>query len=135
MRKVIILYLFAFSMLCACDLGPKQKINIIDAKIAAGIDEKLMPINITNLFPKGTEKVFCWFSWKSTQVNTEIIASWRYVTDDIAILDYTFTIPRKEGQGSVALKMPEGKTLPSGVYNVDLNLGKHTLKSLKFKIE
>ncbi|MFA4981861.1 MAG: hypothetical protein WC592_05260 [Candidatus Omnitrophota bacterium] len=103
-------------------------------KTAMGVDDKYMPVNPMNVFPDGTTRIFCWFSWKDARKDVKILARWRYVTDDISILDYTFAIPRKEGSGSVSLAMPEGKTLPPGLYRVTLNAGHRELKSLEFNI-
>ena len=102
---------------------------------ASGINEKLLPVDITNTFPNGTQKVFCWFQWRATKVDTTVTARWYFLTDNIHILDYNFMIPRKEGSGSVSLTMPEDKKLPVGQYKVDLNLGKQTLRSATFKIQ
>lgn len=110
-------------------------IHLVDAKIATAVDENLMPLKVTDVFPKGTAKVSCWIKWRDTKINTQLVASWHYITDDIHILDYPFIIPKKEGMGSIVLAMPDGKNLPSGQYKVDLMLGKRILKSLKFRIE
>lgn len=122
-------------LLSSCCFLQSDKICITDAKIAAGIDDKLMPIQVTNLFPKGTSQVFCWFQWKNAQVNIPIIAKWHYITDNIPILDYTFKIPRKKGSGSVSLSMPKDKILPRGEYKIDLIFNNKTLKFLTFKVE
>lgn len=134
-RKGIILILFAFILsLPACSLL-KRDITITDAKIVAGVDEKLMPVKVTDVFPRGTSKVSCWFRWRDAKINTQILAKWHYVTDDVHILDYNFNIPKKDGMGSVMLSMPEGKTLPQGSYQVELFLGKRLIISLAFKVE
>lgn len=133
--RIIVSLFFILFTLSACING-SGKIRIRDAKIATGVDENLlMPVKVTDSFPKGTSQVFCWFQWKDAKVDTEILAKWHYVTDDIRILDYTFKIPRKEGSGSISLSMPEGKILPSGSYRLDLTTGKNILKSLSFKIQ
>lgn len=132
-------YLIAcFTIICtlsACSMPGTRYINITDAKIVTAIDEKLMPIQITDKFPATTSKVVCWFQWKDAKVNTKIIAKWHYTTDDIHILDYAFAIPKKSGAGSVTLSAPEGKTLPVGQYKVELTAENYPIKSLTFKIE
>jgi hypothetical protein len=110
-------------------------IRIIDAKTAVAVDENIMPIKATDAFPKGVSKVACWLKWDSARINTQVLASWHYVTDDIHILDYSFNIPKKEGTGSLALAMPEGKTLPPGRYRVDLSCNKRILKTINFTVE
>ncbi len=133
-KRGYISFLFIVFLSSCCFLQ-SEKICITDAKIAAGVDDKLMPVNITNMFPKETSKVSCWFQWKNAKINTPIVAKWHYITDNIHVFDYTFKIPRKEGKGSVALAMPEGKTLPPGEYKFDLTTDNHILKSLHFKIK
>ena len=103
--------------------------------MATGVNEKLMPVKVTDVFPEGTRMVFCWFEWENAEVNTPIIAKWYFVTDDIHVIDYTFKIPRKKGAGSVSLSMPEDKLLPSGSYRVDLTVDGHRLESRTFKVE
>ena len=119
----------------ACSMVGSSSINITDAKIVTAIDEKLMPVQVTDRFPKNTAKIVCWFQWKDAKIDTQVIAKWHYITDDIHILDYSFIIPKKEGTGSIVLAMPDGKNLPSGEYKVDLILGKRVLKRLIFRIE
>jgi hypothetical protein len=134
--NIIILSILLISMLVVpgCGIGANS-IHLIDAKIATAVDENLMPLKVTDSFPKGTAKVSCWIKWADTKINTELVASWHYITDDIHVLDYSFIIPKKEGTGSIVLSMPNGKNLPSGKYKLDLMLGKHVLKSLRFGIE
>lgn len=135
-NRALVLSLLALPiLLAACELRENKTIGIVDAKVATAIDEKLLPVNITSVFPEGSTKVFCWFQWKDAKIGTLITAKWHYVTDDINILDYAFAIPRKEGSGSVSLSMPENKKLPSGLYRVDLALGNNTLGSVNFKVK
>ena len=132
-KKLFLAFSFVFIfILFAC--SAENGIHIIDAKTAIGIDEKLMPIKVTGNFPKDASKVFCWFQWRDAEPDTEIMATWNYVTDNVHILDYTFAIPRKAGSGSVSLSMPENKTLPPGLYRVALKTGKQTLKSVGFTV-
>jgi len=130
-----ILLIFSLFFACAsCVLLPKG-ITIIDAKIAAGLDKKFMPVNIAEVFPAQTQKVICWFKWKDAKINTEITAKWRYLTSDVQVLSHIFNIPKIAGAGGVVLSMPNNKTLPSGLYEVSLIFGKRTIKSLRFRIE
>ncbi len=129
---LLILMTFIFS---SCSLQQTATINITDIKTATGIDEKLLPLGVTGVFPDGIQKVFCWFQWKDTKVDTIVTARWYFLTDNIHILNYNFVIPRREGSGSVSLAMPEGKKLPVGQYRIDLNFGKQTLKSATFKVQ
>jgi hypothetical protein len=109
-------------------------IIITNVKMASGIDEKLMPVQATDVFPAGITQAFCWFEWKNARVGTKIIARWHFVTDNIHILNYEFTIPKKAGSGGISLTMPEGKKLPEGIYKIDLSIGEDVLKSLTFKV-
>lgn len=110
------------------------KFVLVDAKITPDLDDKFMPVKVTDSFLANTSKVCCWFQWKDAPKDTKIISHWYYVTDDMPVLDYTFIIPRKNGIGSVSLEMPQGKTLPEGVYHVELRLKDKKLKALAFKI-
>ena len=131
---IVAMLLITAFVVYGCGIGASG-IHLIDAKIATAVDENLMPLEVTDNFPKGTAKVSCWIKWADTKINTELVASWHYITDDIHVLDYSFIIPKREGTGSIVLSMPNGKNLPSGKYKVDLIMGKSVLKSLKFRIE
>lgn len=133
-KRGYISFLFIF-LLSSCCFWQSKQICITDAKIASGVDDKLMPVNVSDTFPRQTYRVSCWFQWKNAKVDTLIMAHWHYTTDDINVFDYTFKIPRKEGRGSVALTMPEGKTLPPGEYEIVLEVGNRILKSLRFTVE
>ncbi len=138
-------YIWVFFIICFAVFGcsmvaimvankAANKVHFTDVRIATAVDANVAPVNVTS-FPQGTIKVFCWFQWQDSEVNTPIVAKWDYVTDQIHILDYTFSIPRRSGMGSISLSMPEGKVMPSGEYQLTLMLGKQTLKSLTFEIK
>lgn len=129
----IISVLIALS-LCACSIM-NPDITLLDVKTAKDVDKNLMPVSVTETFPEGTSKISCWFKWRNAKVNTQVLTKWHYVTDDIPVLDYTFSIPKKDGTGSVALVMPGGKKLPSGSYRIDLVVNNRILKSVNFTVE
>jgi hypothetical protein len=131
---IVVLSSLLFLMLSGCGVISKTEITLTSMKMAKSVDEQLMPVDVVNIFPSGTAKVYCWFSWKNAKKNITLAARWTFVTDDIDILDSSFTIPRKAGTGSVSISMPESKTLPSGEYRVDLMLGKRILRSLAFSV-
>ncbi|MCX5712193.1 MAG: hypothetical protein NTY47_03845, partial [Candidatus Omnitrophica bacterium] len=114
----LISVLFLSFVISACS-PVSNKINMINARTAVGIDQNLKPIKVQDVFVKGTSQVFCWFQWNNAVVGTTVVARWHYLTDNIHILDYTFVIPRREGSGSISLTMPEGKILPAGLYKVE----------------
>ena len=131
---LILLSLLIFGLVRYLDTN--RDIIISEAKIATGVDSQMLPIKVTNFFPKNTEKVSAWISWREAKINTQVLVKWHYVTDDIPIYDYALTIPKKEGVANVVLAMPEGKSLPSGLYKVDILLGKKRLvKTLTFEIQ
>jgi hypothetical protein len=129
----LVLLIICFTLF-GCSMAG-SKVHFTDAKMAAGVDKNLAPVNVTDTFPQGTTRVFCWFRWKDSDINTQILAKWDYVTDQIHILDYVFFVPRRNGMGSVSLSMPEGKEMPSGTYRITFMLEKHILKSLTFEIK
>ena len=135
-KKFVILLavIFFIGFVSACCVQQKA-INIIDAKTAKGMDDKLMPKDVTSVFVHDTTMVYCWFKWNSAEDGAKITAKWFYVTDNIHIMDYTFSVLRKEGTGGVSLTMPAGKTLPTGLYRVELVSDGKALKSLSFKIQ
>jgi len=135
MKIAAVLFLVCTLIAPGAYCASASKIRITDAKIVDKVDQKLMPVTIMEVFPEGTSKVSCWFKWQNAEVGTEILAKWRYTTDNINVLDYLFKIPRKEGIGSVILSMPAGKGLPSGDYKIDLICSNKILKSLTFKVK
>ena len=148
LKKISVLFFIFFIFLISSCSNSTQKdsviqavkekdpqIKITDAKTVYEISENLMPVNPMEIFPEGTSKVSCWFQWKNAEINSLVVAKWDYLTDKIHILDYSINIPRKEGQGGISLTMPEGKKLPAGEYQLELNSAKKVLTSLTFKIE
>ena len=124
------------SALLLYNLNRHAGITIRDAKIVTGVDKQMMPLKVTNFFPKNTSKVSAWISWRNARINTQILVKWYYVTDDVPIYDYVLNIPKREGIANVVLSMPEGKTLPTGSYKVTILLEKKQLtKSLVFEVE
>jgi hypothetical protein len=117
-------------------LNKNKGIVIQEAKIVTGVDKDVTPIKVTNFFPKDTSKVSAWISWKNAKINTQILVKWYYVTDDTPIYDYSLNIPKRDGIANVVLAMPEGKTLPSGLYKVAILSGKKQLtKPLTFEVQ
>ncbi len=127
--------LIASLAISGCQASSYGKFRITEIKMAPAINEDLMPLKPMDSFPGGTSRVFCWFKWENAEVSSRIIAKWYYTSENINILNYPLNIPRRDGSGSVLLSMPEGKTLPSGSYRIDLVINNHTLKSREFKIE
>jgi hypothetical protein len=110
-------------------------VKITDAKIATGLNEQLMPIQVTDVFPRDTRQVFCWFSWSDAIPKMEMKVVWNYEIDDIKVLTYDFRVPRKKGSGGISLTLPIGKVLPLGSYRVDIIAQNKVLKSLTFKVK
>ena len=135
-KIAILIALLTFSALFLYKLSQPTDIIIRDAKIVTGVDKQMLPLKVTNFFPKNTSKVSAWISWRNARINTQILVKWYYVTDDVPIYDYSLNIPKREGIANVVLSMPEGKTLPTGSYKVTILLEKKQLtKPLVFEIE
>jgi hypothetical protein len=118
----------------SCSVIESHKVLLVDAKMATAVDADFMPVGVTDMFPAGTERVTCWIKWKDSKINTEIIAKWHYLTDDVHIVDYPFSIPKREGSGGITITMPGGKKFPAGSYKVDLYLEKRLIKTLQFRV-
>jgi len=137
-RKIITILLVILFILPAAYifLSKPKDIHILDIKMTPTLTvANTEPTDSTNVFPKATEKVYCWFKWKNAKVKSVLNARWLYLTDDIVILNHSFEIPRKESSGGVSLVMPENKPFPAGEYRIELSAGKRLLKTLNFKIE
>lgn len=136
LRIIVIIFVFTLAALFVYKLNKHRDIVIGEAKIVTGVDTEMVPIKVTDFFPRNTTKVCAWIKWQNAKINTQILVKWYYITDDIPIYDYTLIIPKREGVANVVLAMPEGKSLPSGLYKVDILSGKKLLtKSLTFEIE
>lgn len=133
---IILALVFTLAALFVYNKSKHRDILIGEAKIVTGVDKEMAPIKVTDFFPKNTTKVCAWIKWLDAKINTQILVKWYYITDDIPIYDYILTVPKREGVANVVLAMPEGKSLPSGLYKVDILSGKKPLiKSLTFEIE
>ncbi|MBI3601866.1 MAG: hypothetical protein HY209_03130 [Candidatus Omnitrophica bacterium] len=135
-KSGILVFILILLILFIPNIGNRSNITIQDAKIVADVDKNMLPIKVTNSFPKNTSKVCAWINWKNAKINTQILVKWYYITDDEPIYDYSLNIPKREGIANVALSLPEGKTLPSGLYKVTILSGKRELtRPLKFEIQ
>ena len=133
---IILVVLVTLALLWILNLNRQRGIIIQEAKMVTGVDKQLMPLKVTNFFPKNTSKVSAWISWRNAKINTQLLVKWYYVTDDVPIYDYNLNIPKREGIANVVLSMPEGKVLPSGLYKVTILSGKKQLtKPLTFEIQ
>ena len=124
----------ALCLMNAAAFAEDPPIQIVNIKTALNINDEFQPVHPTDSFAADTSKVFLWFQWKDSQINSPINARWTYLTENIHVLDYKITIPRRGGSGGVALAMPKGKTLPPGEYEVRLEYGKTLLKSTQFRV-
>ena len=111
------------------------EICITDAKMATGLDDQFMPAQVTDVFPRDTKRVVCWFSWENAVPKTEMKAAWNYEIDDVNILTSDFRIPRRKGFGGISLTMPPDKVLPVGAYRIDIIAKNKILKSITFKVK
>ena len=118
-----------------CGIFPSGKFQITEIGTSFGIDKNLKPEKKADSFPAGTSSVYCWFKWRNADINMQLVAKWRYDSENTDILDYPFVIPREDGSGSVLLAMPEGKALPAGSYRIDIVTNKSVIRSHTFKIE
>lgn len=125
----------AFGLLTSLSFAEADSVKIVDMKAAGFVNENFEPVRPLDTFPSNTPRVFCWFKWKNGTVGEQIIARWTYLTERIPVLEYNVTLPRREGSGGVALKMPEGKFLPAGEYVIGLETDKKVpLKAVKFRV-
>jgi hypothetical protein len=131
-------YIFFLVMICLSWAGCSlmgEKVHITEIKMATSIDVNLAPVQVMDTFPEGTTKVFCWFKWQDSPVGTQLVAKWNYLTEKIHILDYSISLPRRNGMGGISVAMPEGKTLPSGSYQITLQHEKRIIKSIRFQVK
>ncbi len=127
--------LLAFFALQGPYAWPAESFKITDIKMASIMSEQFMPVNPADTFPKGTQRVYCWFRWTGADKNAQIIAKWSYASKNMSIIEHAFALSQKNGSGSILLSMPKKKILPSGSYRIDLSTKEHILKSCKFNIE
>ena len=79
--------------------------RLVDVKMAMGADENRNPVDVTNEFPAGTEKIYAAFTWENAESNLQVVARWYYTSEDIHILDSSFTLTRRSEKGVTTLTM------------------------------
>ncbi len=107
---------------------------ITEAVTCQDIDTDRQPVKVTSVFPKGTERVHCWFAWKGASPKLEMTGQWYYATGGFRILDLHVTLTRAADHGVLSLQMPPGKTLPPGSYRLDLTVKGKTAKTIPFTV-
>jgi hypothetical protein len=108
--------------------------KIAEATMCADVDDDRQPLGVTSEFPAGTREVYGWFSWKNAAIGLPVLSRWYYETANIQILTLSVALTRVSDHGAVSLKMPEGKTLPSGSYRLDLSVRGKVVKSVPFTV-
>ena len=94
---IILVILFTLALLWILNINKHGDIVIQEAKMVMGVDKEMMPLKVTNFFPKNTAKVSAWIRWRGAKINTQILVKWYYITDDVPIYDYNLNIPKREG--------------------------------------
>jgi|GEM_PF-815852 len=113
---------------------PSPVFEISEVKLCLNIDQNRKPEEATSVFPAGTKKIYCWFSWKQGRPGAKIISRWYYSDQNIHILDVPVALTRNSGEGVVSLVMPEGKVLPSGSYGVEFELRGKVIRTTRFVV-
>ena len=123
-------------LLASCaTAGSRMALQLTDVKMCRGLTDAQEPKDVTTVFPAGTEVVYCWFSWQEAPPNTEVVSRWSYVPDNLQVLDIPVRLTRDTSAGVFVLRMPSGKPLPGGMYQVDLMAHGHILRSIPFNVE
>ena len=108
--------------------------EITAAKMCKQVGPNRNPIGITDSFPPGTRAVHAWFSWKNGEPGFKVVAKWNYASENLRVLDYPFALTRVADHGVVSLRMPPGKSLPTGSYRLDFEVNGKVVKSVMFKV-
>ena len=59
---------------------------------------------------------------------------WHYTSSLIPILDSSLTLNRVADNGVISLRMPAGKTFPTGSYRLDFEVKGEVVKSVSFAV-
>ena len=89
--KVAVL-LPALALVTAACAYAAENFTIGEIRMAKGIDADFRPVEPMEVFPAGTSKVFCWFNSKDGDPSVPLLARWHYVTENIPVLEYKFTL-------------------------------------------
>ncbi len=116
-------------------MAQEEIFRLASAQMALGADEFRNPVDVTTVFPAGTEKVYCAFSWENAEPNLQVAARWYYTSEDIHILDSSFTLTRRSEKGVTTLTMPKGKTLPPGKYRLDFEIKGKKVHTVDFSVQ
>jgi hypothetical protein len=119
---------------CQAQSSVPAAFKIAEVKICADVDDNRQPLGVTSEFPAGTREVYGWFSWKNAAIGLPVLSRWYYETANIQILTLSVALTRVSDHGVVSLKMPEGKTFPSGSYRLDLSVRGKVVKSVPFTV-
>lgn len=113
---------------------PPPAFELTDAKLSLEIDRNQKSVNPNSIFPAGTKRVYCWFSWRNGKPGAKIVSRWNYLDQNLHILDIPAALTRNSGEGIVSLVMPKGKALPPGSYSVEFERQGKIIKSIRFVV-
>lgn len=107
---------------------------ITEAVLCREVDRDRGVIGAASEFPKGIDKITCWFSWKGAPPDLHILGQWYYVTQENPILDIPVILTQNSSEGKFLLQMPAGVALPVGVYRFDFIVRGRVIKTIPFTV-
>jgi len=142
LRKVfflICLFLFCFT-LCGCGVLSKWRsyyytgeFQIEEAYVCSDVTEELTPINISNRFEYGIEKVCLLFKYRYSDGGTALLRI-RWYYEGVFVFQNSYYLESGEGKRAFYFFLSSGKPLPKGIYEIRMMFKGKVIKSLLFEI-
>lgn len=111
-----------------------SRLKITEALMTSRMNGARRPAQAASEFAAGTTAVYCWFSWKNAKPGLQMTTRWHYTSSLIPILDSSLTLNRVADNGVISLRMPAGKTFPTGSYRLDFEVKGEVVKSVSFAV-
>lgn len=112
----------------------KGEPEVIDAVTCKNVDSNYGPIDITDVFPAGTNSIYLSVKFKDFTVSDHLSVIWTYIDTKKELSAQSFT-PSESGSGYHSFNINIATAFPTGNYAAELKFNSKIFKTLYFSVE
>lgn len=128
-----ILFLMLFSVWTIRHCDKNISFRLVRAVICDEVDEQFQPVGTENRFTYGTRQLCLWFEYDLASQDCKISIKWYF--NNKLVFTQTVDLMSERGKRTLCLLREDGSPLPSGTYQVVLDLNGQEVAHLDFAVE